>query len=436
MLTGERVGSLVVQEYVENHRSGKRIVKAWLCLCDCGNKKVISESNLRKSQPTSSCGCNKKRKPLPFNVVADKCQAAGYELLNYAGKTHGYSTVYCEVCKEVCTSRLDNVFSGYKPCRCSTSYRMTEQDIINELTTVVAGGSIIDYKLITFDGNKSDIEVTFPCMHIKTTKFGIFKSSTMVCYCELKHTPLSYEDYVDRVREGYILCLDETKAHDKKSFMCLSHNKVFSDVIYNHVEGRGCEMCTTHNKSLALSTPASEVMRTFNSLDTKYSYNWDTYKNKTTAMQMVCSSGHSYWQKPMNHLAGSRCHFCSNFGYKVDKPGVFYVLRWFLHDKSFLKFGITNRSVEKRIESMKIKSNLSCEVVYEHNAPGNICLSIERVVRSSVSTGVVDKHVFPDGYTETCVDSKDNLLLIEEIIHEHEDALRKEFKRRPVDLGC
>lgn len=56
--TGDRYGSLLVLSQVE---TPKRQNKKWLCLCDCGTKKVFSISHLRDGS-TSSCGCEKNEK--------------------------------------------------------------------------------------------------------------------------------------------------------------------------------------------------------------------------------------------------------------------------------------------------------------------------------------------------------------------------------------
>lgn len=53
-LTGQRFGRLVVIKATEIRAAGGHIV--WECLCDCGNTKLVSASNL-KSKNVKSCGC-------------------------------------------------------------------------------------------------------------------------------------------------------------------------------------------------------------------------------------------------------------------------------------------------------------------------------------------------------------------------------------------
>lgn len=52
-ISGNRYGRLVVVE--KKGKTKKRMI-TWLCLCDCGKKKIISGYSLRSGN-TKSCGC-------------------------------------------------------------------------------------------------------------------------------------------------------------------------------------------------------------------------------------------------------------------------------------------------------------------------------------------------------------------------------------------
>lgn len=57
-LIGQKFGSLtVLKKYGEKPKSG---ILNWECLCECGNKCIVSTKNLRrKNYPTISCGCKR-----------------------------------------------------------------------------------------------------------------------------------------------------------------------------------------------------------------------------------------------------------------------------------------------------------------------------------------------------------------------------------------
>lgn len=58
VLIGKRFGRLeVIEYYGKNHRKRKE----WLCQCDCGNKKIITQDCLNSGR-VNSCGCLRKEK--------------------------------------------------------------------------------------------------------------------------------------------------------------------------------------------------------------------------------------------------------------------------------------------------------------------------------------------------------------------------------------
>lgn len=52
-LTGRKFGRLTV---IERSSSNKKREATWLCVCDCGNSKIVSGNQLRSGH-TKSCGC-------------------------------------------------------------------------------------------------------------------------------------------------------------------------------------------------------------------------------------------------------------------------------------------------------------------------------------------------------------------------------------------
>lgn len=58
-LTGQRFGFLVVLNQTEDYISPHGVLShQWLCQCDCGNKVIVTASNLKKKKSgTKSCGC-------------------------------------------------------------------------------------------------------------------------------------------------------------------------------------------------------------------------------------------------------------------------------------------------------------------------------------------------------------------------------------------
>lgn len=55
-LSGRRFGRLTAYSFAHVTLSSGRVMAAWLCICDCGNKKIIQGHHLRGGK-TESCGC-------------------------------------------------------------------------------------------------------------------------------------------------------------------------------------------------------------------------------------------------------------------------------------------------------------------------------------------------------------------------------------------
>lgn len=101
---------------------------------------------------------------------------------------------------------------------------------------------------------------------------------------------------------------------------------------------------------------------------------------------------------------GSRCPSCTKGGYNPSKPGSFYITKWTKDDHSFLKFGITNVGVTKRIKQQFDCTEYEYEILYSQVwEDGNIALSLERFIKKSktFNLGVISSDKFNDCFTET-----------------------------------
>lgn len=87
-LTGQRFGRLVV---VEEAFKQKGEARRWLCVCDCGNDKVILQMNLRYGR-TQSCGCLQKEKihntnkKFSYSSFIRKNNTSGYTGVSFDNK--------------------------------------------------------------------------------------------------------------------------------------------------------------------------------------------------------------------------------------------------------------------------------------------------------------------------------------------------------------
>lgn len=132
----------------------------------------------------------------------------------------------------------------------------------------------------------------------------------------------------------------------------------------------------------------------------------DWYRNSRSKFKYTCEKCKNEVTTDYHSLAkGSGCPDCCVTGYSTSKPGRLYLVRWF-SDKdpslSFIKFGITNLQLKSRTRRQKSESGLCLEVIMDlYFTDGKIPKILEDAIKSKFKTKVVNKSVFPDGYTET-----------------------------------
>lgn len=119
-LTGQKFNML----YVESFAGRKGESNSWNCICDCGNRKVITSYYLTSGK-TKSCGCLRKSRPERVSYII------GYEnedivVVSLAERTNGrwYCNCKCKHCGKINKRSLQNVKSGNASCRCIHNERI------------------------------------------------------------------------------------------------------------------------------------------------------------------------------------------------------------------------------------------------------------------------------------------------------------------------
>lgn len=132
---------------------------------------------------------------------------------------------------------------------------------------------------------------------------------------------------------------------EKVIITCKVHGD-FEQSPVKHWSGQGCIEC----KYAALSESMQSSTEDFTTKSVarhgqSYGYHLVDYVRSDEDVEIFCNRHNgSFWQTPSQHLAGSGCSQCADYGYKEGHPGFVYILKC----GEILKVGITNRDSDAR----------------------------------------------------------------------------------------
>lgn len=130
----------------------------------------------------------------------------------------------------------------------------------------------------------------------------------------------------------------------------------------------------------------------------------DGFKNSFSKFEWTCQNGHVCLSSVSNYINNNtRCNNCLNKGFNLSKTASLYIVEWYSDCDKFIKFGITNNEIIKRVKQQKRKApSLDFRVIAEYSfQTGEEALILEDKIKEYFTCGVVRKEIFEDGFTET-----------------------------------
>lgn len=139
---------------------------------------------------------------------------------------------------------------------------------------------------------------------------------------------------------------------------------------------------------------------------------WDeTFRGNNTFFNWECSEGHECRTQIAPFMNGTRCPACAKGGFSPDKPASFYIVEWYGYGETYLKYGITNKTVLKRVKQQARKAHLDYKILHTfYHESGQAVLDVENKVKGLYGRdGVCPKRWLPDGFTETVHNTPEDL---------------------------
>lgn len=130
-----------------------------------------------------------------------------------------------------------------------------------------------------------------------------------------------------------------------------------------------------------------------------------------TKFEFLCDKGHKNKITYRNFMRGDGCSTCSNSGFSRDKPAYLYLTRWYGFGESYIKFGITNKHVEHRVNQQASKSKLDHQILKAYySEDGGMIADAENSIKLAMKDKLYacPEKWLPDGFSETVLDNVEN----------------------------
>lgn len=148
-------------------------------------------------------------------------------------------------------------------------------------------------------------------------------------------------------------------AKSKVQIVCPLHG-AFDQEPYVHLVGSGCKKCAHEEGGKQRRSSTKDFINKAKEIhDFKYDYKLVVYKTNCEKVKIMCPIHGLFKKSPQKHLSGQGCPKCSDGGTltkaqwikycnKKGRSAKLYIIKCHNGSESFIKFGITGRTVKAR----------------------------------------------------------------------------------------
>ena len=280
----------------------------WFCKCHCGNIFLANPYNVERGA-TKSCGCTRgiKNTEQPTQVTRDKLEQTtpDYTILREGTSATSKWDFKCRVCNHKFSYAPSQLYGkrGRVPCKCSKSYRRSDSEWREELTSICQDKG---YELLSISKGKS--------------------------------YSLNTEVY------------------------CRKHDHTWTCRAKRLLTGIGCNKCgedTTGIKNKTITTEGA--IKSFQDKHgDKFDYSLVDYTSWLDKLSIICPEHGIYYQTYYGHLKSDNgCPSCAKYGFKPKESAYLYLLT----NEDKCKVGITNNSVEDRLQQINTSGKKSYKIL-------------------------------------------------------------------------
>jgi len=235
--------------------------------------------------------------------------------------------------------------------------KLTTEEFIENAKQV--HGNRYDYSRAVYRGNKNGVIII-------CSKHGEFTQTPVTHVVNKSGCPScgnikraltqkdSLEDFIAKANSIHQSKFDYSYANyvnnqTKIIILCPIHGQ-FKQRPAEHLNGKGCKECGINKRSteqMYSNEKYKELSKQVHG--DKYDYSKVNYAGAFCKVVICCPIHGDFEQLARDHIRGSGCPSCANYGFDKSKPGILYYLKITTDDGKILyKIGITNRTVSER----------------------------------------------------------------------------------------
>lgn len=302
---------------------------------------------------------------------------------------------------------------------------LTQSGHIITVKAVSKKGGMIVY--ICECSSCSEDEELYPFGSIVSTKESL-KKGQFNCGCakSLRYTERQATIIVERLckERGYIFHGWKDEYRTQKTSFPILENPVTGNVLNTTsmsklIQGKGDPVAANKVRADILTKPDEYHIQSFfdtgsfpvGTLFTRIKDIAGFCYNKWSVTCPIC--GETNISNTTHLKRGQQpCSCVQSSGYNKNRVGHFYIVRWLYDDISWIKCGITNKTVIERAKDQlrETKQGTAFKILYDFYFDNGVMpVLLENIYTKYCETSVCDRSTFPDGYTETTHDTPENI---------------------------
>lgn len=300
------------------------------------------------------------------------------------------------ICKEhgVFLSRPSDHIRGHGCPKCHGTFKLTKEEFIEKSLKI--HGDTYDYSNVIYNGNKVKVEIICKEHGAFLQKPNSHLSGRGCPKCVNSHIKTK-DEFINLARQTHgdkydYSLVEYNRSKDVIKIICKTHG-VFEQIAVNHQRGADCPMCNKENVSINNKKSVLYFLEKANELHKdKYLYCIGEPVNNSDEILIRCDKHGVFKQKVGNHLSVKGCLQCGRdvTGWTRTKftdlvarkgRGIVYILKLSNSSETFLKIGITTRTVKHRICDFPYDVEILHEEIFNN---GSLMFDLEKYLHRTL----------------------------------------------------